>query len=511
MTSSKTLRLAIATAILAIETGTLPTAAGQSLRSRLTTRLDSLPLDRHVWGVAILDRSGRLLFGRNADRLFMPASNTKLLVTATAIRMLPPGWTTSTSLFAGGPIADGTLRGNLVLYGGGDPSWSSRCYAVVPAPPEMCRADALEPLRTMVGAVRRAGIRRVAGAVIGDGSFFESAVVHPTWETDDLVWGYAAPVSGLSFNENLVVATVSPGASVGAPAQVELEPDLGALPIENRAVTVDDSGPTDLSWSRSQDGTGAILTGTIRRAGPPDQSELAVADPNRFAALALARVLADSGIAVLGGIRSTTDSNTTATARRSPPLATVTSRPVEDWVFAILNASQNFFAETLLKQLGRQFGRAGSWDEGLRFERRFLIDSVGIDSTQFRAHDGSGLSAKNLASPLTFASILRSMRRHPRYQSFAAGLPRSGASGSLQKRFLTTPIEHRVRAKTGSIGQVNTLSGFIEPDSILDRRARPCRVFSIQANHHTLGGRTMVQAIDSIVVEVGRDTPCAKP
>lgn len=506
-----TLRLALAAAIGSVAT-TVAAApvAGQTLTRRLTRRLDSLPLDRHVWGIAVLDQAGRLLYGRNADRLFMPASNTKLLVTAAATGLLPAAWTATTTLHAGGPVAEGILKGDLVLYGGGDPTWSRRCYAVEPAPPERCTTDPFDPLRRLVSAVRRAGVTTVAGAVVGDGSYFEPTITHPTWETDDLVWAYAAPVSGLGFNENTIVAIVTPGPTEGAPPEVSLDPDLPALSIEVAAVTGADSTRTDLEWRRTADGTGVIVSGSIRLGGPPDRSQLAVSDPNRFAALALERVLADSGIAVLGGVRGTTDSLAYRSARATPPMASVASRPVEDWIFATLNVSQNWFAETLVKELGKQRGQSGSWAEGLRVERRFLIDSLRIDSTQFLAHDGSGLSAKNLASPLTLATVLSAMRRHPRYPTFAAGLPRGGATGSLRNRFQETPVADRIRAKTGSIGQVNSLSGYLERDSSFTSTGRPCRVFSIQANHHTLGGRTMVQAIDSVVVEVARRTPCVR-
>ncbi|MFL5493589.1 MAG: D-alanyl-D-alanine carboxypeptidase, partial [Gemmatimonadales bacterium] len=165
----------------------------------------------------------------------------------------------------------------------------------------------------------------------------------------------------------------------------------------------------------------------------------------------------------------------------------------------ILNRSQNLFAEMLLKQLGRRFGRAGSWAEGLAVERRFLIDSVRVDSTEFDLLDGSGLASGDLVTPQAFTRILRFIRAHPRYQTFAAGLPQAGGVGSLRSRFVGTPLAGRVRAKDGSIGRVNSLSGFIEaPGGKLV-------IFSIQANHHTLSSRTMIAAIDTLVLEIGKE------
>jgi D-alanyl-D-alanine carboxypeptidase/D-alanyl-D-alanine-endopeptidase (penicillin-binding protein 4) len=238
--------------------------------------------------------------------------------------------------------------------------------------------------------------------------------------------------------------------------------------------------------------------GTVTRDHPIQTESFAMPDPNLFTARALRQALAEAGIAVTGTTRSTTDSLLYLAARRSAPLAEVRSRPLRDWVFPILNTSQNWFAEMLLKQLGRQFGHGGSWEEGLTVERRFLIDSVKVDSTEFALVDGSGLSSGNLISPLAFTQILRYIRAHPRYATFAAGLPLSGSAGSLRTRFVGTPLAGRVRAKTGSINAVNTLTGYIEG------RGGRALTFSVQANHHTQDARTILAAIDSVVVEMGR-------
>lgn len=473
-------------------------AAGQSAKARLTMALDQAPLDRHHWGIAVLDPAGRLVFGRNADRLFMPASNTKLVVTATALAMLGRDWTVRTPVHAGGPVIGGTLVGDLILYGQGDPTWSARCFAIDTTTTANCEADPLARLRPVAAALKARGIHRIAGAIVGDGSAFEPLLVHPTWENDDVVWGYGAPVSGLGFNENVVTVTLEPTTD-GQPASLRISPELGGLSIDNQVVT-SDTARTRIQWRRPEGQDIAVVTGTLRRGDRPERNELAVADPNRFSALALAAVLKDSGIVVLGGIRSTTDSSATATHRSLPPLAEIVSRPLADWIFPILNVSQNWVAEMLTKQLGRQFGLGGSWREGVAVERRFLIDEVGLDSTQFMIHDGSGLSAKNAMSPLAFARLLAFMRLHPEFEAFAAGLPQSGMTGTLRNRFRQSALDGRVRAKTGSIGQVNALSGYLERES---PGQSPCRTFSVQANHHTLGGRAMIQAIDSVVVAIG--------
>jgi D-alanyl-D-alanine carboxypeptidase/D-alanyl-D-alanine-endopeptidase (penicillin-binding protein 4) len=492
------LALALVTALSASPSSP---AQGQSLPETLTRLLDRPPLDRHLWGIAVLDHDGRLLFGRNEDRLFIPASNTKLIVTAVAAALLPPGWRVRTSVYRTGDLEQGRLAGDLILYGRGDPTMSRRCFAVDSLAPGACERDPARAFRVLAGRLKAAGLREIAGDLIGDGSYFEPIAVHPSWEVEDLIYGYAAPVSGLGFSDNSVTASVAPGPRPGAVAIVTTEPAVPGYEVVVRAVTTADGVPTSLVWSREPDGTRYLLTGTIHASSPPHEATLAVVEPNRFAALAFAAVLADSGIVLHGLVRGTGDSLETAGARSREPFAEVESRPIGDWIFPILNESQNWFAEMLVKALGRELGGGGSWQRGIEVERRFLIDSMRIDSTQISIRDGSGLSEKNLVSPLAFARILHFMRTDSRFATFAPGLPKSGAIGSLETRFLKTPLEGRVRAKTGSLTGVSSLSGYVDPEV-------GCRTFSIQANHHTIGGQAMIQAIDSLVVAIGAD--CSK-
>jgi D-alanyl-D-alanine carboxypeptidase/D-alanyl-D-alanine-endopeptidase (penicillin-binding protein 4) len=203
-------------------------------------------------------------------------------------------------------------------------------------------------------------------------------------------------------------------------------------------------------------------------------------------------------VTVAGGAASTTDSLAYRGARCCAPLVEYRGRPLPDLIFPILNTSQNWFAEMLLKRLGREFGNGGSWDAGLEVERRFLIDSVGIDSTSFSLSDASGLSTGNLVSPRALVQLLHYMRTNPRSATFLAGLPRAGQPGSLRDRFDGTPLAGRVLAKTGSISRVNSLSGYVEhPDG-------RTLTFAVVANNHTAGYSEMLRQIDAIVVEMGR-------
>ena len=471
-------------------------AGAQSFGSRIDRRLDTLPLNRNLWGIALTTSDGRVLYQRNADRLFIPASNTKLIVSAVAASLLPGDWKVKTSVYATGPIVDGVVEGDLVLYGRGDPTFSRRCYGVDTTAAGACVTDPMDPLRRLAGQLAARGIRAVAGDIVGDGSYFEPTTIHPGWENYDLNWWYAAPVSGLGFNDNSIDLVYRPADQVDAPPVIDFSPDFGTITLRNGARTSKAHTDRTIDFFRTPG------TLTIQAEGdlPLDSRErkeyFALPDPNRFAAEALRAAVMEEGISVGGITRSTTDSLKYRHARLSVALAEIESRPLSDWIFPILNTSQNWFAEMLLKQLGRQFGAAGSWDEGIEIERRFLIDSVGVDSTQFSLSDGSGLAGTNLISPLTFTRVLAYVWNHPHNETFMAGLPQSGNTGSLLARFIGTTLEGRVRAKTGSISKVNSLSGFI------DRPGKTPLVFSVIANHHTQGYSSMTRFIDSIVVDL---------
>jgi D-alanyl-D-alanine carboxypeptidase/D-alanyl-D-alanine-endopeptidase (penicillin-binding protein 4) len=475
------------------------TAVPQSLARRLDRILDADPLTRQFWGVVVADSTGRLVYSRNAERLFTPASTAKLAVAAAATVLLGPDWRATTSLYGTGPVVDGVLQGHLVLYGRGDPTIGARCYDVDTTRNGACDRDAFGPLRVLARGLREQGVRVVAGDVVGDGSWFDPEVLHPAWEHADLAWWYAAPVSGLGFAGNSYELVVTPTVE-DAPAALAVSPEMGALLLENRTRTVRPGARRTLHLVRETlDGAlRLVVSGEIPADAPPRTESVAVNDPARYTALALRRTLAEEGIAVLGRTWSTTDSLLFRSARTAAlPLAEVRSRPVSDWLFPLLNTSHNWFADMLFKQVGRQATGIGTWSAGREVVRRFLVDSVGVDSTQVHLSDGSGLAATNLIAPTALIRLLAYMRHHPRASVFLRGFPVAGRSGSLRNRLARSPLEGRVAAKTGTLTGVNGLAGYVERP-----RGGPL-IFAILANHHTLGN-AMIGVIDSVVAEIGR-------
>ena len=460
-----------------------PSAAGR-LTERLRIALDEPPFDRALWGVAVMDPSGRLVFERNSDRLFVPASNVKLVVSAAATALLGPDYRFRTSVYAAGTVDGGTLTGDLVLYGRGDPSLSDRYYPT--------RFAAIEGL---ADRIRAAGISRVAGDVVGDASWFDSLTIHPSWEAYDLSWWYAAPVSALGFNDNSVDFRIAPSLP-GLPPQISFAPDLGMVQFTNRARTVPVDSPRTLDFQRLPGTNTIYAVGDVPMDMRPRTENVSVMDGALYAATAFRTALASRGIEVTGRVRATYDPADYAAVRVSNPVAEHTSRPLPDMIEPILRDSHNWYAEMLLKTMARELTGSGSWDSGLAVERRYLVDSLRVDSTMFSLADGSGLSHWNLMTPRAFVQLLRVMRNHPRGAAFRDALPVSGGEGTLRYRG-RGGLSGRVRAKTGSIATVNTLSGYLEGTS-------GAWTFSIQINNHAAQNREALRRIDEIVAAILR-------
>ncbi len=467
-------------------------AAQGSLARRLTRLLDRAPFNRASWGLLVVNEQGRTVFEREADRLFVPASTAKLAVTAAASALFPPDYRITTSVYGTGSLVEGVLQGDLVVYGRGDPGFAAHCYG-----PDTLAVGVCDSIWTGMDALADSllqhGVREVDGAIVGDGSYYEPLLVHPEWEGYDLNWWYAAPVSALGFNDNSVNLRWKPGPRAGAPADVAFEPYLGNFAFENRTRTTRPGTQRTIDFFR-QPGTMFIWAEGAAPLDSPGRTEyFALPDPNLYFAQALRTALSNRGVSVAGPTLATTDSLLYRAARGSPVLADLASRPMRELIYPILNSSHNWYAEMLLKLLGRERGEGGSWEAGAAVVRRFLIDSVGVDSTAFSLQDGSGLARGDLLSPRAVVQLLQYMRGPVNNAGFLRALPRPG-SGTLRDRLLCTAAEGRLAAKTGSLDEVNALAGY------LDRGGGRGYIFDIVANNHTARYQDGAAQIDSLVL-----------
>ncbi len=371
------------------------------------------------------------------------------------------------------------LRGDLVLYGRGDPTFSERCFAVDTTVPGVCEQDASTRLRMLAAALRARGIRTIDGNIVGDGSYFETQLIHPGWENFDLTWWYGAPVSGLGFHDNSIDFQWRPGAKRGDAAIIAMTPNFGDVTLANRATTVAAGGTTDIGnrFSRLPGTLQYVVEGTVALDRRPRTESVAHPDPNLYAARALRQSLIDGGVTVTGGAGSTTDSMRYRAVRAQQQLAEVDSRPLRDWIFPILNTSQNWFAEMTVKQLGRQFGREGSWKAGLAVERRFSSIPPASTRRQFSLVDASGLAGNNYISPAAVTQLLRVHAAPPQLRGVRRGAAGGGRRGSLRTRFVDSPLAGRVRDEDREHrrrpGAVGLRPGGGRPDARSSRAGEP--------------------------------------
>lgn len=437
------------------------------------------------WGVEVWDQGrNQAIYSRNAYVHFVPASNTKLVVATAALGILGPDWRYQTPFMLVGAVGDTAPRA-LIIKGKGDPTMSERFHGYD-----------LGALDKMADSLRAQGVRRIAGDVIIDATYFQGDRIHSSWQLGDLPWYYAAPTAAFGVGEGATRLIARGDTTHASPAILDFDAPLG-IPVVNR-VRVDSTTKTpnvDADYHMWPDTL--MMSGTVplNRA---DTSWMATPDPETYAARALIAALQKKGITVTGGvriIRAPADAASLPTARLA---FTWTSVPVSEIVAVVLKPSQNWVAEQLLKTLGAERGSGGTWSAGLAVERRYLIDVARVDSTAFALADASGLSTRNVISPNAFVMILEHARRAPWSAAFRNALPKPGMKGATLSNRLGG-LETRVQAKTGSLSHVASLSGFVTTEN--GREV----TFSILTNAAGRPSLEMRRGIDAIVQAIARE------
>jgi len=486
--------------------GPVVSKAGRSgpctdLAKTIEALLDEPAVVRDHWGIAVISMDGAPIYSLNEGQLFQPASNAKLFTTAAAMALLGPKTTYETKLLARGVFGDGgALTGHLVLVGNGDANLSGRVLPYVSTEASTSvSSEVPNPLRyleEMADQAAASGLKSVKGDVIADDTVFPWEPYAQDWAIDDAAWGYGAPVSALSINDNQIKVTVTPGSAVGAPASVVIDPAVPYYTLDFSATTGAAKSGSTVQFERAQGSKVLRIYGTVGLHGQPDVEEIAIEDPAEYAAAALKGMLEARGINVSGAARArhrvlldtesfSRESGVVVEAaakdvspqqRIAPPddaefdvamtgeertLATHSSAPLVEDVVVTNKVSQNLHAELLLRQLGEARGRDGTIAQGAKVVRQFLV-SVGIDKDDFIFFDGSGLSGHDLVTSRAIARLLQYATTQPWFADWKSSLPVGGVDGSLEGRFTKAPLKGRVFAKTGTLGEARALSGYVE-------------------------------------------------
>jgi D-alanyl-D-alanine carboxypeptidase/D-alanyl-D-alanine-endopeptidase (penicillin-binding protein 4) len=511
------------TAVCLLLATQLQAASHKSLDKRIAAILSQPDLARGFWGIEVVSlTSGKVLYAENADKLFTPASNTKLFTTAAALALIGPDYNFRTTVETNGNLdKHGRLTGDLVLVGRGDPNLSGR---ELPYSLRTERNDhPIQVLEQLADELVQKGVKYVDGDIVADDSYFAFERYGEGWSQDDLVWADGAPVSALTINDNVVFVNILPADRAGERAFVSLMPFASYYRIDNRIITTPAGTGRKIFINREPGSTVLTLWGNMPLDDAGANEALAIEDPAEFAANLFRQLLETRGVAVYGKERtrhtelaslSTFTVTATAPARggddsaralQNQPLvlASYQSKPLIEDVRVINKVSQNLHAEILLRLLGREKGTSGTVEGGLEVLRGFL-NKAGVPSDQCAFYDGSGLSRQNLVTPHAIVQLLTYAASQPWGTNFRGTLPIAGIDGSLSDRFKNIDAQGRVYGKTGSLGGVKTLSGYATTDRG-DQVA-----FSILSNNFNLPSKRVTDAIDEVVGAIVEDGPAKK-
>jgi serine-type D-Ala-D-Ala carboxypeptidase/endopeptidase (penicillin-binding protein 4) len=473
-----------------------PTKTGDAdLASVLDPLLDSAEFKMGRWGVAVLSlRDGKLIYQRNGNELFTPASNMKVYTTAVALDFLGADYHWRTSVYSdSAPDANGTINGDVVLYGRGAPD-------LVAAN----KNENFNSLEELASALAKRGVKRVRGNVIGDESYFRGEPIGEGWQWNDLQWYFGAEASALTINGNSADISITSPAKLGDKPTITSSDVDGYIQITNNIATIERGGKFKIGVQRGLSDNNVVVWGEFPLGARGYGVNLSVHRPALWAAQLFIRALKAQGITV-DGVPKARDSKTPETERfktdGKQELAAVISKSLGEIVRVTNKLSVNLYAELILRTLGRERGSMLSSQELPGRERgdeeagtdivRLWLSRSGIKTNGLAIHDGSGLSRLNLVTPQATVRLLEAIRRTYSGEIFTDSLPIAAKDGTLVGRL--QPVSERVFAKTGALIYDNSLSGYLKTST------GQLLVFSVFCNDFdSHGGATRL--IDRLVV-----------
>jgi len=466
-------------AVTAARPGGNATGSLAALRASIDSMADAPQFANAHWGILIVDPArGDTLYSRNAGKLFMPASNMKILTSASALARFGPDYRYATTFAARGRVSDGTLVGDLVVTGRGDPSVSDHMLG-----------DAMIPLRAIADSIVARGVTHVTGRVVSGGDAFPGEVLGYGWSYDDFEDSYSAPIDELLFNEGFSVLHVRGGARGGDPVTVDVTPARTVTRVRVNARTVGAAGDTAarrraLTARARKDSVtwDVVLEGDVP-AGDTTSIEVTHHDPGRAYVAAVAEALRAKGVTI--------DEAPADTLAPLETLAVLSSPPLGEILKALMKPSQNQIAEMLFRTLALDATGSGRPDSASVVVQRQLAE-WGVVPSEAVIRDGSGLSRYDYISPRTVVRILDAMHRSPNFRVYYDALPVAGVDGTIRNRMKGTPAEGNVHAKTGSVALSRSLSGYVTTAN------GRLLIFSLLSNNWTVPVRDVERVQDAI-------------
>lgn len=416
-------------------------AAADPLTANIDKRLADLARDENSVGlhagIAVYDLNEKaFLYRHNAQRTYVPASNLKLFTTIAALDKLGPDYQWKTEVYASGRLLpSGVLNGDLIVKGYGDPGLS------------------VEDLQGIAAALKEKGLTQVNGDLLVDDSYFDDVRLGPGWMWDDEPYGYSAQLSALAVHKNSITVTVTPAKQAGEAPTLTMEPDTSYIRLVNNLKTVEGT-TSEVSVERPRGTNTVVFSGTIGIQAQPYQEDVTMEDPALFVAEVWKRQLAAAGITLRPQAKTAKTAVTTGV-----PLHTHLSKPLSELLVELNKESDNFYAEMLLKTLGATQKGEGSAKAGSEVVAD-VLKRAGVDAG-YQQVDGSGLSRFNWITAEQMVKLLAFVQEQEYRDALETSLPIAGVDGTLKSRLQGTPAERNVIAKTGSMGGVNSLSGYV--------------------------------------------------
>ena len=425
-------------------------------------------LQHSIVGAMAVDENGEVIARCNPETRLSTASTMKTISTGLGLLTLGPDYRFETSVaYTGSITVDGTLKGDIYIIGGGDPTLGSKDDIAYPI-------DSIFAIWT--DAVKQQGIRRIDGRIIGDSRYFEKEMIPGTWEWGDLGYYYGSGTSGLNFQENLSSFEISPGSTEGSSPRIRpIAPYSPEMTYLNESTTKSGSRE-NIEYLVSDIYPIGKFTGTYGITRGRDTIDFSNKYPEITCACAFSEYLTDQGIQSDGY-----SDEASAPYDFLSTIATTYSPELKDIAYVTNHISNNFFAETIFKSLSKvdSTSSKGSYDEA-RLKAYFLLDSLGLDMQGYDQIDGSGLTARNFVSPHFFCDYFSAMEKSAVFPEFLASFPQPGGKGTLKSVLSKENYQtkRKVHAKSGSITGVRCYAGYVEHNGGYIK-------FAIQFNNYT--------------------------
>lgn len=459
------------------------------LRRAIETVLEDPALGHGTWGIVVRSLSGgETIYALNPRKLLMPASTMKVVTLGAAADRLGWDYRYQTRVLTVGTIEAGVLNGDLLVVGSGDPSlddWGGAATIV------------FDRWATLL---KERGIRTIGGRIIGDDNAFDDDGLGTGWAWDDLGASYATSVGALQYNENTARVIVGPGATVGEPASVSTQPDTAQLTLRNLVKTVPPASPASVQIHILPLTSTLELRGAVQTDAQPFARNTSVPNPTLYFTNALRTALTRNGIDVVGPAVDIDDLPDPPDREAAWLVTEEVSAPLSQLATTMMKASQNLYAETLLKTIGAGAQGVGSSEAG-RAAVRAALESWNVSMDDILMVDGSGLSRYNLITPDALVGVLSHIFHDDELRDrFVNTLPSAGVDGTLAERMKNTTAAGNVRAKTGSFSNARAVAGYIRTAN-----AEPL-AFAILANNYGVEPSGIDYATDAILVALSHFT-----